>query len=155
MDALLSKWNRERERCMSKGRFEKVKNSERCLHGPRKLLLTGFAANDQPRFKSLMQSLGFSELALIWAAEAQSETLIDELVQLSDGSGLGQSSSLPRAVIVGGIREKELRSLIAGCRKAGLKQVLWATLTPTSVTWRLQQLLTELAAEHAALSRQK
>lgn len=140
---------------MSKGSFEKIRNSDRCLYGPRKLLLTGFAADVQTKFKTVLQTLGFSDVALVWATEDQLETIIDDLVQLPDGSGNGRSSSLPRAVIVGGITEKELHSLISGCRKAGMKQALWAALTPTSVTWRLQQLLSELAAEHAALSRKK
>jgi hypothetical protein len=117
------------------------------------LLLTGFIADAQTKFKTLLQMLGFSDVALVWATEEQLETTIDDLVQLPDGSGNGRSSSLPRAVVVGGITEKELHSLISGCRKAGMKQALWATLTPTSATWRLQQLLSELAAEHAALSR--
>lgn len=140
---------------MSKGSFEKIRNSDRCLFGPRKLLLTGFAADVQIKFKTLLQMLGFSDLSLVWATEDQLETIIDDLVKLPDGSGNGRSSALPRAVIVGGITEKELHSLISGCRKAGMKQALWAALTPTSVTWRLQQLLSELAAEHAALSRKK
>ncbi|MGD9365866.1 MAG: DUF3783 domain-containing protein [Desulfobacteraceae bacterium] len=140
---------------MSKGSFEKIRNSDRRLYGPRKLLLTGFAAGVQTNFKTVLQKLGFSDVALVWATEDQLETIIDDLVQLPDGSGNGRTSSLPRAVIVGGITEKELQSLISGCRKAGMKQALWATLTPTSVTWRLQQLLSELAAEHAALSRKK
>jgi hypothetical protein len=138
-----------------KGSFEKIEKSDRCLHGPRKLLLAGFVADDQTRFKTLLQTLGFPDLALVWVGEEQSETLIGDLVQLPDGSGNGRSSSLLRAVIVGGISEKELGHLITGCRKAGLQQTLWATLTPTSVTWPLQQLLTELAAEHAAMSRKK
>lgn len=140
---------------MSKGSFEKIQNSDKCLYGPRKLLLTGFAADVQTKFKTLLQMLGFSDVALVWASENQLETIIDDLVQLPDGSGNGRSSSLPRAVIVGGITEKELHSLISGCREAGMKQALWATMTPISVTWRLQQLLSELVAEHAALSSKK
>ena len=119
------------------------------------MLLTGFAADVQTKFKTLLQMLGFSDVALVWASENQLETIIDDLVQLPDGSGNGRSSSLPRAVIVGGITEKELHSLISGCREAGMKRALWATMTPISVTWRLQQLLSELVAEHAALSSKK
>jgi len=140
---------------MAKGSFKKIEESDKCLHGPRILLLTGFAAGVQDRFQALIQTLGVPDVAVVWATEKQSETIIDELAQLPDGSGAGRSSSLPRAIIVGGVTEKELQRLIAGCSKAGLKQVLWATLTPTSVTWPLLQLLDELAAEHAALSRKK
>ncbi len=140
---------------MSKGSFEKIQNSDKSLYGPRKLLLTGFAGNVQPKFKTMLQLVGISDVALVWATEDQLDTTIDDLVQLPDGTGSGTSSSLPRAVIVGGIAEKELHRLISGCRKAGMKQALWATLTPKSVTWRLRQLLGELAAEHAALSSKK
>ena len=140
---------------MSKGSFEKIQNSDRNLYGPRKLLLTGFVAGVQAKFKTVLQMQGISDVDLVWATEDQSEMIINDLVQLPDGSGNGRSSLLPRAVIVGGIAEKELNSLISGCRKASMKQALWATLTPTSVTWRLQQLLSQLAAEHAALSRKK
>jgi len=140
---------------MSEGGFKKIQDSERCIYGPRKFMLTGFAAGVQDKFKSLVETLGFSDVALVWATEEQSGSIIDDLVQLPDGTGAGRSSSLPRAIIVGGVSEKELQDLISGCRKAGLKQVLWATLTPTSVTWPLQHLLSELAAEHTALSQKK
>lgn len=140
---------------MTKGRFEKIENSDKCFYGPRLLLLTGFISDVQTKFKTLLQTIGFTDLSLVWATDDQSETPIEDLVQLPDGSGTGRSSSLPRAIIVGGITEKELHQLISGCRAAGLKQVLWATLTPTSVTWQLKQLLVELAAERAALSRKK
>ncbi len=140
---------------MSKGSFKRIERSERCVYGPRKLLLTGFSAGVQDRFKSLLQTLGILDIALVWANEDHSQMIIEDLAQLPDGSGIGGSSSLPRAIIVGGVTEKELQQLITGCRKAGLKKVLWATLTPTSVTWPLQQLLRELDAEHAALSRKK
>ncbi len=140
---------------MSKGSFKKIRNSGRYLYGPRKLLLTGFAGGVHAKFKTLMDKMGFADVDLVWAAEDQSALTIEDLAQLPDGSGSGRSSSLQRAVIVGGVTEKELHSLISGCREAGLKQVLWATMTPTSVTWQLQRLLDELAAEHAALSRKK
>lgn len=138
---------------MAKGSFKKIQNSDRCFYGPRKLLLTGFAAGVQAKFRTLLQTIGISGVELVWANEDQTETNIEALVQLPDDSGVGRPSSLPRAIIAAGITERELHSLITGCRKAGLKQVLWATLTPTSVTWQLDQLLGELAAEHAALSR--
>jgi hypothetical protein len=36
-----------------------------------------------------------------------------------------------------------------------MKQALWATLTPTSETWTIQSLLTELAAEHEMMQQRK
>ena len=40
---------------------------------------------------------------------------------------------------------------MAVCRNAGMRQALWATLTPMSETWMLKDLLAELSAEKEAL----
>jgi hypothetical protein len=44
---------------------------------------------------------------------------------------------------------------MGGCRQAQMKPALWATLTPTSETWALQDLLKELSAERRAMQDQK
>jgi len=44
---------------------------------------------------------------------------------------------------------------MAVCRAAGMKNALWAALTPTSEQWSIGQLLSELASERQALARQR
>ncbi|MBI5895900.1 MAG: DUF3783 domain-containing protein, partial [Desulfobacterales bacterium] len=44
-------------------------------------------------------------------------------------------------------------TLMSGCRQAGMRQALWAALTPTSESWPLGQLLKELSTERAALAK--
>ena len=63
------------------------------------------------------------------------------------------SSTLPRAVIVSGLTEAQLISLMNVCKKSGMQPALWACLTPVSETWPLQQLLTELAREREAMQK--
>lgn len=138
---------------MTKAGFEKLQNTEKSLFGPRKLLLTGFSSNAQTKFKTLLGMLGFSNLPPVWAASEQLDEPLSALVDLPEDFGEGVDSSLPRAIIAGGITERELRLLMSGCRNAGMKNTIWATLTPTSVTWPLKQLLAELTAEHKALSK--
>ncbi len=140
---------------MSKTGFAKVKTSDTPLFGPRALLLCGFSAGAQSKFASLLSMLGLSDLPLIWASETQSEEPMGELFQHGNEFGAGHASSLPRAIIVAGIREKELHRLMSGCRKTGMKQALWATLTPTSAKWSLERLLAKLQAERQALSTKK
>jgi Domain of unknown function (DUF3783) len=136
---------------MTRPGFEKIQHSSKSLFGPRKLLLCGFAAEAQSKFRTLLAVLGIADLPLIWISQDQAARTLHDLVELPDGSGETQSSGLPRAIIVSGITEMELHQLMAGCRQAGLKQVLWAALTPTSVQWPLEHLLAELAAEREAL----
>jgi hypothetical protein len=140
---------------MSDPGFEKIQRSDKRLFGPRKLLLCGFAAEAQPKFKSLLEILEIVDLPLIWILQEQSAETINALVELPDGWGANQSSTLPRAIIVSGISENELHQLMTGCRRAGMKQALWAALTPTSIHWPLQQLLAALSAEHQAMSAKK
>ena len=140
---------------MSDAEFEKVTQSEEILYGPRKLLLCGFAADVQSKFNELLNMIGITELPLVWVTQDQAETRVGDLIRLEDGSGTGASSSLPRAIIMSGITQKELHTLMSGCRQSGMQQLLWATLTPTSETWPIQDLLKELAAEHRAMQQRK
>lgn len=139
---------------MTDATFEKIGRSEKCLYGPRKLVLCGFATAAQSKFKTLLGMIGMTNLPMVWANENDGEVLLRELMEKPEGSGEGIDSKLPRAVIVAGIEENELHRLMSGCRQAGMQKSLWATLTPTSETWPLKTLLDELTAENRAMSRQ-
>ena len=140
---------------MTDAEFQKVTQSNKLLYGPRKLLLCGFSADAQSKFITLLKMIGLSEMPMVWVTEDQADIHLGELVELVDGTGTGASSELPRAIIMSGITQKELHLLMAGCRKSGMQQPLWATLTPTSETWSIQNLLKELAAEHRAMQERK
>lgn len=135
--------------------FEKVTASDKPMYGPRKLLLCGFPADAQPKFKTLLKKAGLADLPEIWVAAAQAGLRLTDLLDLADGTGEGVSSLLSRAIIVSGITEKELHTLMNACRQTGMKAALWATVTPTSETWTLEQLLTELEVERTAMNNMK
>lgn len=138
---------------MTDATFEKVTLSDKPLHGPEKLIVCGFAADAQPKFDIVLDMAGLKQVPLVWALESQLEKRLSELTALPPGAGRGESSALPRAIIVAGITERQLQTLMTVCRKAGMKQALWATLTPTSETWQLKNLLAELSAEQKALHK--
>ncbi len=140
---------------MTDGEFQKVKRSDEALYGPRKLLLCGFAADIQSKFIALLDMIGLAGMPLVWVTEGQADLSVRELVKLENGTGAGLSSQLSRAIIMSGITQNELHLLMSGCRQAGMKQALWATLTPTSETWSLKNLLRELDAEHRAMQARK
>ena len=140
---------------MAEAKFEKIKSSDKQLYGPHKLLLCGFSTGAQSKFDAVLEMVGLSNVPKIWVSENQSHTLLSDLLELPDGEGEGESSQLPRAIIVSGILEKELISLMRVCKKTGMKNTLWATLTPTSENWTIQQLLAELLSERKAMQRKK
>jgi len=132
--------------------FEKVTTSDKPLYGPRKLLLCGFPATAQPKFETVLGMAGLGEIQKIWVVEDQGDMALSALLQLPDNSGGSVLSNLPRAIVVAGISQKELINLMAVCKKAGMMNALWATLTPVSENWSIQQLLEELAAERKAMT---
>lgn len=133
--------------------FEKVTTSDKPLFGPRKLLLCGFPSGAQPKFVTVLEMVGMREIPKIWVTDDQGDMVLSALLQLPDNSGEFVSSNLPRAIIVAGISQNELISLMTVCKKAGMMNALWATLTPISENWTIQQLLTELAAERKAMAK--
>jgi hypothetical protein len=140
---------------MAEAKFEKITHSETLLYGPAKLLICGFPKSAQSKFRSLIGTAGLDGIPTLWATKAHSLEVMSEILKLPDRTGLGESSDLPRAVIVSGIQEKQLHSLMALCRKTGMKPVLWAVLTPISEKWTLQALLSELQAERKAMQRKR
>lgn len=140
---------------MTDATFEKLGRSDQRLYGERKLLLCGFAQSAQAKFKLLLEMLGIKNLPLVWAGPKDDDELVGQLMCREADSGEGQTSQLPRTLIVAGVEENELHRLMSGCRQAGMKQALWATLTPTSENWPLKKLISELAAERKALAKNK
>lgn len=140
---------------MVEATFEKLGQTHRCLYGPRKLLLCGFEAAAQAKFRTLLGMIGIKATPLVWASAQDVTETVGGLFSKPDGSGEGIDSGLSRAVIVAGLEENELHTLMSACRQAGMRQALWATLTPTSESWPLGQLLMELASERAALAKDR
>lgn len=131
--------------------FEKIGGAEKQLYGSRKLLLCGFPAEAQPKFKRVLEMAGLGDVAQVWAGEADGRIPMGALFKRPHDSGFGASSSLPRAIVVSGTTEGDLLRLMAVCRQSGMKNALWAVLTPTSEQWPLERLIAELDAERRQL----
>ena len=136
---------------MSDGKFEKVTRSEKTLYGPRKLILCGFPAGMQANFTKVLAFAGLQGLDVVWATEDRADAAIGHLLEQPADTGAETDSTLPRAIIVAGISENELHTLMNTCRASGMQPALWAVLTPVSEKWPLGQLLAELEAERNAL----
>jgi hypothetical protein len=140
---------------MTKTTFEKVSKTNKVLYGPRTLLLCGFTAEAQPKFSTVLEIAGIRHVAMVWANESDGLTPLKELFASPADTGKGIASTLPRAIIMAGIAEKELHALMAVCKKARMQPALWATLTPTSETWLLSTLLEELTRERDQMQRSR
>jgi len=133
--------------------FEKIEETDNPMYGPRKLLLCGFPAAEQPTLSAALVGASLGDLEPVWAGPSHVDQTLGDLIALPAGTGAGEDSALPRAVIMAGITENELHILMAAHREAGLQRPLWAALTPTSEEWTLQALLDELSEERQAMEK--
>ena len=138
---------------MDDGTFAKVSDSsEKLLYGPRKMLLCGFSSQAQDKMGAFLEMIGMADIDRVWASPGDGEKSVGELMGLSNDTGRGSDSDLPRAIVMAGITEKELHLLVDSCRRAGMRKALFATLTPVSENWSLGNLLNELGREREALA---
>ncbi len=138
---------------MNQSSFNKVRNTNHRLYGPRTILVTGYLADEQPQLLDMLAKLMLTDLPVKFISEAMADRTIGKLATASESFGKGTPSNLPRAVIMSGITENELHQIMSAYRAANLPSQLWATLTPTSETWSVSVLLEELAAEKAAFEK--
>ena len=92
-------------------------------------------------------------IPLVWASEAALNDTLADLTAMPGGTGFGQDSKLPRAIIVSGIMENQLHLLMGTAKKVGMKNALWAALTSTSESWTLGALLKELQLEQKEMAK--
>ena len=134
-----------------KSTFTKVSRTEQPLYGPRKLLICGFPSGERSGLLGIMKSAEIENVPAVWVVSDQADNIIKDLFALPDQSGFNSESELFRAVIMGGITQKELHQLMGIYRNNGMAPALWAVLTPTSENWTLKMLLEELDAERCKM----
>ncbi len=133
--------------------FEKVEATDNRMYGPRKLLVCGFTAAEQSTLEMALVGASLGDLEPVWVHKAQVKQTLGELMALPGSTGAGKDSTVERAVVMAGVTENELHMLMAAHREAGLPRPLWAALTPTSESWTLEALLTELGDERRAMEQ--
>jgi len=134
-----------------KAAFTKVLRTDDHLYGPRKLLICGFSFAERSGILDIVKSTEIEDLPTVWAKSEQDDTILKKLFALPDLSGFNCESELFRAVIMGGITQKELHQLMGTYRNSEMAPALWAVLTPTSENWTLKMLLEELDAERCKM----
>lgn len=137
------------------GRLQPVKATNRVLYGPRRVLVCGYTQTNQLALLAMMARFGFADVPTVFADAGEAGKTLAEILALPAGHGQGADSDLHRAVILAGIKEKELHAFMAAWKHLGLPSQFWACLTPTSETWTLTALLAELELERQALAAQR
>jgi len=139
----------------NRGEFEKVNRSSTPLYGARKLLVCGYAAAGHQELLEFLKYIGLDSIPIVFASDKDIDRPLKDMMARADRSGMGAGSTIHRAIILSGLTQKEVHTLIGGYRQAGGPEQLWAVVTPISEGWPLRQLLEELEAGHQAMKQRK
>ena len=140
---------------MTDATFQKVGKSHKRMYGPPCLVICGYRADEQKEILSLIEGCGLLKQGVVFAGESDAGAILGDIVKKESGKGRGLDSGLARAIIMSGLAENELHSLLSAYRNQKLPQQLWATLTPISEGWTLTALLKELSAEAEAFRKRQ
>ena len=135
----------------SNGTFRPLGDTDSRLHGATTLLVCGYTAADKKVLRDLLGVAGLSGLPLVFVSDATADKTISEIAAQDNGTGEDETSTLHRAIVMSGLAEKELHSVMKAHRESSLPQPIWAVVTPVSENWRLRKLLDELALERESL----
>lgn len=137
---------------MVKSDFSKVTGSaKKLLYGQRGALVCGYGAAEQDMLLAMLERWNLSDVPVIFAGMDDAERPVGEVLREPAGHGRGTDSPLPRAMILSGVTEKELNTIMAAWKHLGLPPQNWAALTPTSEAWTVMDLLAELDMERIAM----
>ncbi|XPV74974.1 MAG: DUF3783 domain-containing protein [Desulfovibrio sp.] len=138
------------------GNFTAVEqDSDRRMYGPRAMLVCGYAPAEQQLVLDTLRKELFKDIVVVFADQECMSTPLHDLFGQKHCYKIGKKSPIPRAMILSGITEKELHTIMALHKSMQLPKQLWATLTPTAETWQLGDLLIELNKEHRAMKARR
>jgi hypothetical protein len=138
---------------MNEGTFKKVGESAEPMYGPRAILVCGFTPSEQKTVMKLLDTIQLTDVPVIFATAADTETYLGELLTLPNQSGRNTDCNIERAVVMSGMTEREVQQILSNYKGVGLPRPLWATLTPFSENWALSTLLQELKKERIAMEK--
>jgi hypothetical protein len=137
------------------GKFRKVSRSEKRMYGPRALLICGYPEEEHASLLEMLEGIGLSGFPVIFATSRDLETAVGDLLNSGDRAGLKEPSPMQRALIMSGMTQNDLHTLMGAYRQSGLPKQLWASLTPVSESWTLGALLKELEKESQQMRKKE
>lgn len=137
---------------MTDNTFSKIGDSKQRMFGPRALLMCGYPADEHSKFLVVLEKINMGDVPVVFASEDMVNGTLKEAFSLEHKHGFEKETGLERAVVMSGLTEMELKTLMTAHRHLPIPRPLWATLTPTSENWTVSDLLKELAAEREAIA---
>jgi len=123
------------------------------MYGPRGILVCGFSSNERKTILKIFTNKKFKHLPVVFTDSEDRLELMKDMITRAHQTGMGHECGLEHAIIMSGLTEKELHRTMKAYKEVKLPKPLWATLTPTSESWTVEALISELNSERLHLGK--
>ncbi|MCE9615204.1 MAG: DUF3783 domain-containing protein [Lentisphaerae bacterium] len=134
------------------GTFRPLDQPDRRLPGKTAVLVSGHAPEEQSRLLEALSRAGLPALPVVFVTDKSATLTLQDLAACPHATGLHETAPLPRAIVLSGLQESQLHTVMAAYKACRLPPALWATATDTTASWTLRALLDELQKERQALA---
>lgn len=131
--------------------FEKMQDTDnQIIHARTCILIYGFTPQELKSLKNITRLTGLNDQILL-----SKDTLSTTIVDLLENNPLQVSvaTEIPsyKAIIFNNVPSNRMNAFIESLKKFRIPRPLMATVTETSITWTVDELIQNLAAERYAL----
>ena len=130
--------------------MQKMKNDDRTFPGPKLFLVSGYDEGDLETLRTFLDSAGFEDVAVKCCT---AEQINDSLENVLNGDTIGEpvgSDRLPCTMLFSGLTPADVKQVMSQFKDCGLQRPIFATTTPTNLTFSLKELLLHLIEEQKA-----
>ena len=121
------------------------------LPGPRALFICGYREDDLLSMESYLKESGIENIQLVpCRSDSLGMKVEDVLLEKSTGDIIA-GDKLPPVMVWAGIAHEELDSTLGDFHKTGLKRPIFATATPSNMSFSVKELLNHLLSEQRSM----
>lgn len=135
---------------MTDSDFEKMTDAVRPFPGPELFLVSGYEREEIKQLTAFLQSIGYPNAAVKFCTEAQlNDTLESVLNEPPAGEPAGKGK-LPNTMVFSGMTRADVQTVISRFKECGLPRPIFATTTPSNLSFKVRELLRHLIEEQRA-----
>ncbi|MBN2529204.1 MAG: DUF3783 domain-containing protein [Deltaproteobacteria bacterium] len=127
-----------------------AKGTERTFPGPRLFLVSGYDTEDINTLAAYLQSIGYSGVKVKGCAATQIEETLETVLHSDIDETPAGRGQLPNTMIFSGMMPSDVQRVMRTFSQCGLQRPIFATTTPTNLSYTMKKLLLHLLEEQRA-----
>ena len=137
---------------MSQGECKRIDQDEEAPLGPLALLMCGHSSEESRTVSSFLGAISASEHRVVLCTEPMVAQSLGEALATTEESPPVPPDKLPRVIVLSGMTGAQVRVFLDQYASTLLPRPIFATVTPSNLSFTVRDLLVELLQEHRAMT---